>query len=297
MEIRHLRTFALLAEYGSFTRVAAELGLSQPAVSGQLQALERELGTRLADRLPRRVRLTAAGVELHTYARRLLGLEAEAVAAMARLGGIESNRLRLGASPTVGAYVLPRLLATFSRRCPEARVVAEVGVTARVADLLRLYGIDCALVEAPVVDPDLVAFPFFNDELVLVVTAEHRWAARTSIGALELIGQRLVTREPESATRALVDRALQALGATVEPAFELGSVEAMKNAVIAGLGIAFLSREAIREEVHAGSLVTVPVDGLALVRPFFCLRRRYGSLPALVASFIEVAAAAAGGAA
>ena len=270
MDLRNLHTFELVARHSSFTRVARELGISQPAVSGQIQALEQEVGMRLLERLPRRVQLTPAGETLLTYTRRMLGLEAEALAALAALKGIEDSRLRLGASPTVGAYLLPRLLSEFKQRYPQARVAAEIAATRRVVELLRLYRIDCALVEAPVEEADLVVTTFFTDELVLVVPAGHRWASRASVRPEELREQPLVTREPGSGTRTLIEAALAALGVTVEPSFELGGVEAMKNAVLAGLGVAFLSRQAITEEVRAGSLVASPSMGWRCSGPSTC---------------------------
>ncbi len=284
MELRHLRAFEAAVRCGSFTQAAAELGLSQPAVSLQVQALERELGIELLERLPRRVLLTPAGEALLDYARRLLNLEAEAGQVIAELKGLQAGCLRVAASPTIGTYLLPAMLGEFKRRQPGLRVIAEIAPSYRVGHALHEHAADVGLVEAPVDSESLVAEVFRTDELVLIVPAAHPWAGRRAILPRELAGQPLIAREPASGTRALVEERLRALGVEITPALELGGVEAIKNAVAAGLGVSFVSRHALELEVRLGILAAIPVRGLNLQRPFYCLRhsRRYAS-PALEA--------------
>ncbi|MGQ9556224.1 MAG: LysR substrate-binding domain-containing protein [Anaerolineae bacterium] len=292
MELKQLRTFEMAVRYGSFTRVARELGLSQPAVSGQIQALEQELGVKLLERQPRQVLLTSAGEVLLPYARRLLNLEAEATAAMAELEGAEATCLRLAASPTIGAYLLPAMLGEFKRHHQSVRIIAEVEPTHRVVEALQAHAIDVGLVEAAVDSSELVVGVFFSDELVLIVPAGHAWADRCSITPQELAQQPLLTREPESGTRALVEEALAALGVRITPALELGGVEAIKNAVIAGLGVSFVSRQAIRLEEKLGALVAVEVEGLDLCRPLYYVHNKHRHMSALLKSFLELLQAA-----
>jgi DNA-binding transcriptional LysR family regulator len=300
MELRQLRTFELLARTGSFTGVARELSISQPAVSAQIQALEQELGLRLLDRLPRGVRLTAAGEVLLGYARRMLNLEAEAAAAMLEQRGAQATYLRLAASPTIGAYLLPQLLGQFKRLHPEMRSIADIEPSSRVVEALQSYAVEIGLVEAPVEETDLVVAEFLSDELVLVVPAGHPLAGHGPISVSELQAWPMVSREPESGTRALVEEALSALGVRLAPAYELGGVEAIKNAVLMGLGVAFMSRQAIGLEERAGLLVPVAVEGLSLRRPLYYLHQRHHHLSALARSFIRLldglAGAEAGGA-
>ena len=288
MELRQLRTFEMVASQGSFTAVAKELNVTQPAVSAQIQALESELGVRLLERLPRQVVLTPMGEALLGYARRLLNLEAEARRMLAELRGAQDVYLRIGASPTIGAYVLPEMVGEFKRGHPDVRIVAEIEPTYRVAEALQMHTIDVGLVEAAVEADSMAVQAFRTDELVLIVPATHAWARRPSIQPSELVGQPMIAREPASGSRALVEEVLRGLGVSVPPALELGSIEAIKNAVALGLGVSFVSRHAIRVEEKLGSLVVVPVEGLDLRRLFYCLhdRQRYAS--ATLRSFLEL---------
>jgi len=294
MELRQLRTFEMVASHGSFTAVARELNVTQPAVSAQIQALESELGVRLLERLPRRVLLTPAGEALLGYARRLLNLEAEARRMLAEMRGVQDAYLRIGASPTIGAYVLPEIVGEFKRGHPDVRVVAEIESTYHVAEALQTHTIDVGLVEAAVEADVLAAHAFRTDELVLIVPPTHPWARRQSIQPSELAGQPVIAREPASGSRALVEEALQALGVNVPPALELGGVEAIKNAVALGLGVSFISRHAIRVEEKLGSLVVVPVEGLDLRRFFYCLHDRQRYVSSILRSFLDLVQSTSG---
>lgn len=285
MELRQLRTFEAVARFGNLTRAAQALGLTQPAVSGQLQALEHEAGLRLVERLPRGVALTQAGEALLEYARRLLSLEDEAAAVMKQLRGEQEGMLRLFASPTIGSYVLPELLRSFRDGHPEARVVVQVQATPRVVEALQARGADAGLVEALPDADDLVVEPFLDDELILIAPAGHPWAGRGAIAAAALAEAELVSREPGSGTRAMLESALEGLGLHMRSAAELGTVEAIKNGVIAGLGVAFVSRLAVRAELEHGLLAEVPVEGLRLRRSFYYLQRRYRYPTTLLTAF------------
>ena len=287
MELRQLRTFEMVVRHGSFSRAADELNLTQPAVTAQIQSLERELGLRLLDRLPRQVLLTQAGETLLPYARGLLNLEEEANRALAELKGLESGCLRIGASPTIGTYLLPRILGEFKRRYPGLRLIAEIEPTHRVAEALLTHALDVGLVEAPVDEKALSAETFHTDELVLIVPAGHPWARRRSVQADELPRQPSVTREPTSGTRQLVEERLRAMGIEITPRLELGAIEAIKNAVAAGLGTSFVSRLAIQTEEKLGTLVVVPVEELDLRRPFYCLQHRRRHVTPATEAFLD----------
>ncbi|MDI7276436.1 MAG: LysR family transcriptional regulator [Anaerolineae bacterium] len=287
MELRQLRAFERVVSCGSFSRAADELALSQPAVTAQIQALERELGVRLLERLPRRVLTTSAGETLLPYARGLLNLEEDARRALEELRGLQAGTLRVGASPTIGTYLLPSVLGELKRRHPGLRVIAEIQPTHHVAEALETHALDVGLVEAPVASAALAAEPFHSDDLVLVVPAGHPWAARRSIRPGELAGQPLIAREPGSGTRQLVEERLRALGVEAAPALELGAIEAIKNAVAAGLGVAFISRLAIQPEQRLGTLAVVPVKGLDLRRPFYRLLHRRRQPSPAVRAFLD----------
>ena len=180
------------------------------------------------------------------------------------------------------------MLAEFKRQRPELRLIAEIGATYHVVEALQSYAIDVGLVEAAVDSDALVIEPFLSDELVLTVPAGHPWAGRASVAPAELQGQPMIVREPGSGSRALVEESLRALGVEIAPFLELGSIEAIKNAVLAGLGISFISRQAIKAEQKLGTLVAVAVEGLDLRRPFYCLHRRQRYLSPTVQAFLDL---------
>lgn len=287
MELRQLRTFEMVVRCGSFSQAADELNLTQPAVTAQIQNLERELGLRLLDRLPKRVLLTQAGETLLRYAQSLLNLEEEAYRALAELKGLQGGCLRIGASPTIGTYLLPGMLGEFKRCHPGLRLIAEIQPTHRVTEALLTHALDLGLVEAPVDEEALSAETFHTDELVLIVPAGHPWAQRQLVRADELPQQPSVTREPGSGTRQLVEERLRALGIEITPRLELGAIEAIKNAVAAGLGISFVSRLAIQTEEKLGTLVVVPVEGLDLRRPLYCLQHKRRHVTPATEAFLD----------
>jgi DNA-binding transcriptional LysR family regulator len=277
MELSQLRTFVMVADCGSFTRVARELQISQPAVSTQIQALERELEVRLLERLPRRVTLTSAGAVLLQYAHRLLNLETEAQRAVAEVCARQEGRLHIGASPTVGEYVFPAILGRFRQLYPAVHVIVEIKPTFEVVQAIHNHVYNLGLVEAAVDADELAIEPFFLDELVLVVAAGHPWASLPMVEPADLVRESWITREPGSGTRAWIEESLQSLGVVIAPVLELGGIEAIKHAVAAGLGVAFLSSCSVQPQVSDGSLVVVKVSGLNLARSFYSVypKQRY----------------------
>lgn len=288
MELNQLRTFLMVAEYGSFTQVARELNISQPAVSVQIQALERELEVRLLDRLPRQVVLTPAGEVLHNYARRIFNLETEARRALSEMCGHQDSYLHIGASPTIGTYVLPHILGEFRQTHCGVRIIAEIKPTYEIVTAIEDHSFDLGLIEAETDADDLETIPFMNDELVLVVSGQHPWASLQKVEPAELTSQPWITREPGSGTRAWIEEALLKLGVTITPNLELGGIEAIKHAVAAGLGIALLSRNAIRWETATGTLAVVTVCGMELTRSFYCTYQRQRYLSPLLKSFLAL---------
>ena len=274
MNYNHLMIFLAVAEEGSVSRGADRLCISQPAVSKQLGVLEASLRAKLFDRLPKGVRLTEAGHLLLGYARRLSALEREAGQAMAELQGLARGSLTLGASLTVGAYLMPELLAEYSRRFPHIALTLEIGNTENIQKMLRDGRLDLALTEGFADDPDLDAAVFAHDELVAIAPPNHPLLAQAPVTAAHLLGEPLILREPGSGTRAVLERALAALGLTVTPLMSLGSTEAIKRAVAAGAGLAVVSRLALGLELETGRLALLPLFDLTLNRPLHRLTRR-----------------------
>ena len=272
MNINHLAIFHAVAEEGNISRGAVRLFISQPAVSKQLAELERSLGTRLFDRLPKGVRLTEAGQLLHSHSVRLFAVEAEAERALAELHGLQRGRLAIGASTTIGNYLLPEILARFHGHYPGIEIALEIGNTEVIQHRLREGKLDLGLTEGLVDSKELEAEVFLEDELVAIAAPDHPLLKRKNISLRRLCREPFVLREPGSGTRAVVERALAGQGFTVLKALSLGSTEAIKRAVATGVGVAIVSRLSIAVEVETGRLVVIPVSDLSLRRPLHRLQ-------------------------
>jgi DNA-binding transcriptional LysR family regulator len=283
-----LRTFHAVARRRSFTRAAEEVALTQPAVSGHVRRLERHFGTRLCVVRHRRVFLTPEGEVLFAFAERVFNLLADAERAVEEVTALERGQLRLGASTTIGIYVLPPVLGDFARRYPRVRISLDIDTTAEIAARVQRGDLPLGLVEAEVEPDGLVAQPFLTDRLVLIVPPDHPWARQRRVGVAELASAALIQREPGSGTRALVERALRTHGLAPRVVMELGNTEAIKRAVMAGLGVAFVSRYTVAGELQTGQLAAVETPELALERTFRLLAPADGYRPRAVQAFLEL---------
>jgi aminoethylphosphonate catabolism LysR family transcriptional regulator len=229
-----LRAFHAVAEAGGFTRAAARIHVTQPTLSGQVAALEEGYGVKLFERRGRGVELTDLGRGLHDVTRRLFGQEVEAEQLLTAARGLTSGLLRVGADAPY--HVIP-LLATFNRRHPGIRLSMSFGNSERVLQELLDRRCDIAVLADIGADARIHAVPFRRDRLVAFVARGHAWAGRRSLRLAELAGQRLVLRELGSTTRAIFERAIAEAGIEPGEMLEIGSREAVREAVAAGLGI------------------------------------------------------------
>jgi LysR family transcriptional regulator, low CO2-responsive transcriptional regulator len=287
LTLHQLRTFRAVAEQLSFSAAAQELSISQPSVSYQVKELETVLGLPLIDRLGKRVRLTEAGQVLYEYARRTLALLDEVALVMEQMRGIERGTLRVGASTTVGIYVVPLALGGYKKLHPNLAMSLEIGTRAALLDRLKQCALDLAVLSPPVADPDLVSAPFMEDELVMVVPAGHPVAGRRGLTLRDFAGESFLVREPESGTRLAVELAARQAGVELKVGMELGSNGAIKHAVEAGLGVAVLSSRAVELERRGGSLAVVDIEGFPIRRPWSIVHLRRRQLPSAVTQFIE----------
>jgi DNA-binding transcriptional LysR family regulator len=281
----HLETFAAAAERSSFTAAARELGVSQAAISQRIQQLEDQLSTPLFRREGGRVALTAAGLRLHDYARRILDLSAEARQVVTGAPDSVAGALVIAASSVPGQHLLPHLLATFCERFPLVQVRVAVSDTEAALLQVERGRADLGFVGGAGGGPNLEFSRLTTDELVLVVPRRHPWWRRKQIVPADLIGQRLVQRERGSASRVCFEQSLEKSGtaaSALNVVLELGSGEAVREAVLEGVGVAVLSRRAVQTEVRAGRLKPVRIDQLSLRRDLFIVRdrRRVLSAPA-----------------
>lgn len=274
MNLNHLAIFHAVAQEGSITLGAERLHISQPAVSKQLQELEKSLKTPLFDRLPRGVRLTDAGQLLDRYARRLFALEAEAEAALADLRGLDRGRLAVGASMTIGGYLLPDVLARFHRQHPGIELHLEIANTDEIQQRLLEGRLDMGLTEGFLEHPELEAEEFWEDEMVVIAPPDHSLVREAPGTAERLCREPFVMREEGSGTRAVVERAFAERGLRLRPIMALGNIEAIKRAVAAGAGIAMVSALTVGLERESGRLALVAVIDLCVRRPLHRLYLR-----------------------
>jgi DNA-binding transcriptional LysR family regulator len=260
----------------SFRKAAEVLHLSQPAVSQQIRSLEEEAGVRLFDRGSSdghgsQISLTEAGRVLLEYATIAAATMAEAQRALAALNEDVTGELRLGASTTIAQYVLPRILGAFLRQYPNVHLSVMSGNTERIAEAVAEERVTLGLIEGPAMRRDVKVERMVKDEMVLIVAPGHAWARAGKILPAELTKAPMLLRERGSGSRRVVERALKKAGISLRSlhvAMELDSTEAIISGVEAELGVGFVSRYAIGKAMRLGTVRTVSVKGLEMVRDF-----------------------------
>ncbi|MEM1180498.1 MAG: LysR family transcriptional regulator [Acidobacteriota bacterium] len=275
----HLALFRAVAEHGSITAASKALRISQPAVSSQISSLERRLGGALFDRMPRGARLTPLGEVLVGYARRIGQLEVEAVDAVADFLGRRTGRLAVGASTSIGSYFLPEIMGELARRYPGVQLSLRIDNTEGIQRDLTDGTLDVGLTEGFASEEDFDVAIFRDDVLRLIAPADHPLVQGGPVPLDEVLAYPLLAREPGSGTRAIVERAFARAGVEAPPKMSLGSSEALKRAVAAGLGVAWVSELALAFELNAGVLKIVPVADFSIRRPLHRLLVR-GRTPA-----------------
>lgn len=265
MDTRQLAAFCAVVERRSFSHAAEQLGVTQPAVSLQVRALEKRLGTQLLDRSGRRVEPTEAGMRLYRGAQRLLALEQQVVEEVASGGGGELvGSVSLGGSTGPAAVVVPQLLCEFQRAHPAVRVALEVHDTRMVVELVAERRLELGIVGAAPRHRAVRFEPFAYDEVVLVCPPEHRFADRT-IDVHELASESLIVMQEGAGVRRIVEDELRRLGLRLrdlDPRLELGLQESVRSAVLAGYGVTFISRAAVEGDLAAGALAEAQVEGM-----------------------------------
>lgn len=265
-----IRVFRAVAHHLNFSRAAEELYLTQPAVTQQVKALEDEIGVPLFDRAGGRIALTEAGKVLRPFADKMKEVADQAFAAVAATSGEPGGELAIGASQTIAQYLLPTFVAGFIKANPRIRITTRSGNTEAMLEALIAHQIQLALIEGPDLRKDLHIEPFLQDYLVLVLPTNHEWADR-EVDADALKQQPLLIREFGSGSRRVVENAIVAAGLQKKDLriqMELDSTEGLLSAVEAGLGIAFVSRWAVRNQLSLGTLKLARIRGLKLARQF-----------------------------
>lgn len=267
-----LRILKAIAAEGSFKRAADSLYVSQPAVSLQVQNLERQLDVPLFDRGGRRAQLTEAGHLLLSYGDRILTLCQETCRAIEDLQNLQGGTLIIGASQTTGTYLLPRMIGLFRQQYPDVAVQLHVHSTRRTAWSVANGQIDLAIIGGevpPELQDSLEIIPYAEDELALILPVTHSLARVGTIQKDDLYKLQFIALDSQSTIRKVIDQVLTRAGIETRRLrieMELNSIEAIKNAVQAGLGAAFVSVSAIEKELQMGILHRARIDGLVVKR-------------------------------
>jgi DNA-binding transcriptional LysR family regulator len=288
VDLRQLEIFVKVAELGSFSKAADALFLTQPTVSEHIRTLEDELGVRLLDRLGRGASVTKGGALLLSHAQRMLALAREARQAMESFQGRMSGELLVGASTIPGEYILPALIGRFKEKFPDIAITLLIGSSQSVTDWVVEGRAELGVVGARSTHTSIECRELLPDDIVLIVSAAHPWHGRKQVTLEELRGEPLLLRERGSGTRAALEAALEAAGtdlAAFRVVGEMGSTQAVKQAVKASVGVALLSRRAVEEECRAGSLWCLRVKDLKVTRAFYLATHRERSRSPLAEAF------------
>ena len=268
-----LAVFLAVVDHGTMTAAAEAEGLAQPAISVHVRNLERFYGVPLMERSGRRVRPTDAGEVVAAYTRRLLGLADELGQAIADIENLRGGRLVVGASATVAETWLPVILGEFRRNHPEVAVEVRLGNSDHILRMVRERSLAFGIVGRPEDDPHLLAKPVFEDRLVLFVASDSAYSSRSSIRLTDLMGEPFVLRELGSATREAVLACLKSTQSVPKEVVQLGSNEAVKRAVAAGLGIGILSERTLDVDVRAGDVSVLECVDWDCRRRFWLVHR------------------------
>ena len=271
MDDHKLRVFCIVAETKSFSRASEIIRLTQPAVSLQIQALEEMYGTKLFNRSGCVITLTQAGEMLYKYAKEISSLYSSAEKEIGGVTGLVKGIISVGASSTIGNYVLPSVIADFKRKFPKVGIHLHVGNSKNVIDFINSGSVDVGLVEGDVNKQKLIVEKLISDEMVFIMSPYHALSKKASVSIMELSKEPLIFREEGSGTRQAIEKYLAKHGISQQNlriSLIMGSTESIKTAVEEGLGTSILSKWAVRKELRYGSLKTATFKEDKFVRDF-----------------------------
>lgn len=266
-----LKIFHTVARVKSFTKTAEILGLTQPAITFQMKNLEEEFRTRLFNRDQNRITLTETGKILCRYAEKILGEYENANIEIAKITGRLGGEIRIGVASLLGRYFLPKLIGKFKQKYPNIKIIMLVGNSAQLIQEIQEHTVDLVIVSEPVSLKNFVVKPFIDDEIVVIIHPEHKWAVRRHIEVEDFFNEPFIAREPGSGLREVYKNFLNSRNISLKNlnvVLTLGSSEALKSAVESGVGYSIISNIAVKREVELGLLKQVPVKEMNLKRRF-----------------------------
>ncbi|MEC1522105.1 LysR family transcriptional regulator [Neobacillus niacini] len=287
MNIESLQMFCLVVDEGSISQAARLSYVSQPAVTRQIHQLENFYGALLFDRTDGKLKVTGAGKMLYPFAKSIVHDFHRSKESIKQAMGEYHTNLHVGASFTIGEYLLPSLLGRYKKQTPDIKVTLTIKNTPGVLEDLSNDVIDMALVEGLVENKEFIVEKFADDELIVVCSPEHVWEEQIQIE--ELIHERMIWRESGSGTRLIVENSLREHGIVekMESYMELGSTQAIKSAVEAGLGISILPRLTVARELQLGLLREVGIEGVVISRNLWLVKKQQRFNKIGVSQFLE----------
>ena len=278
IDFRHLETFCRVAALKSFSRAADDLFLTQPTVSGHILSLERSLSLRLFDRTGREIRLTKAGEIFLRYASKILTVRKDLLNALSEFSQGIRGELSLGASTIPGEYLLPRLMGDFKRGHPRFALSLKISNTKDIVQELLQGHIEFGLTGAKVDHPSLHYEKFEEDEIIVIAPSDHPLTKKRSVGFEDLLKEPWIIREEGSGTQMTVERVLRKKGKSLKDfnvAIEMGSTSSVKEGVKAKLGLAFISKRAVEEELNRNLFTSITLEGLeSISRQIYIVSQR-----------------------
>src|SRR5262245_24615495 len=273
LTIRQLRALAAVQKHRSVTAASKQLYLTQPAVTLQLRNLQAVAGLPLIQRTGDGMLLTDAGREVLAPADRIEAAITDCETTLEMMAGKTAGRISIGAVSTA-KYFVPFMISGFSKLYPNVEITLSIGNRQEVGEALRGYDLDFAIMGRPPADIDMNVHLIGDHPHVIIAPTAHRLARKSRIALCELAGETFLTREPGSGTRGLMEQLFEKSGIRPRIGLAMSSNETIKQAVIAGLGIAFLSAHTVATELDERRLVTLDVDGLPIVRQWFAVARK-----------------------
>ncbi|ABA88088.1 helix-turn-helix transcriptional regulator, LysR family [Syntrophotalea carbinolica DSM 2380] len=290
MNLKQLEVFIAVAESGSFSRAAEITFLTQSTVSQHVSSLEKEFELKLLDRTGKGAFLTEAGTLLLDHAQRVVAEAREVPRALSRFRGLEDVTLKIGGSNIPACYMIPQCIFAFRRQHPGVIITLCQGDSRETLERVKREEVAFALVGTRFADKGLVHTPLVLDKISLVVPAGHPWSKKQHIRLADLAGEPIIVREPGSGTDRTLREALAKAGFAPDeltPSMCLGSNEAVKQAILNGAGISFVSEMSVQKECERGELSMVEVQGLEILRHFYLIARQGRDLAPAAKAFID----------
>ena len=290
MDLWQLQIFCKVVDLKSFSRAGQAVHLSQPTVSSHIKDLEDHFDCRLIDRLAKEAVPTKAGRLLYRYAKRMISLRDETESAMAAFTGDIKGSLEIGGSTIPGVYVLPAIIGAFTTRYPEVDISLAIADTHQIINAILSGKLELGIVGALSSDAGILQKRLVEDTMCLVVPADHRWASKTRITAGQLVTEPFIIREAGSGTLKSIQASFAEAGlgfGDLKVVARMGSTEAIRQAIKNRMGVSILSAIAVSEDVAAGKLKTLAIDGLNLKRAFYLTQHRHRSLSPLSQTLFE----------